>query len=205
MLVQPQAQDAEEEEEDDIPTAPTPPSPINAPSPPLKDPTPTPHASPPSLPQEQPTTTSESSMTFLNTLLETYATLEEEEVKVFRSKEAKKGGKIEAIDADEDITLVDVEIQEEVADMDAELQGRITQEDVSAVATKDVCTAEPIVFDDEEVTITMDQTLIKMKAEKERLLDEQIAKRLHDDEVEKVAAKEKKEHDDLERAKVLQK
>nr|GEZ86937.1 hypothetical protein [Tanacetum cinerariifolium] len=43
--------------------------------------------------------------------------------------------KIEAIDADEDITLVDVETQEEVADIDAELQGRI--DDVSAAATKD--------------------------------------------------------------------
>nr|GEV51404.1 UBN2 domain-containing protein [Tanacetum cinerariifolium] len=84
-------------------------------------------------------------------------------------------GKIEAIDADEDITLVDVEIQEEVADMDTELQGRITQEDVSVVATKDVCATEPIVFDDEEVTMTMAQTLIKMKAKK-GLLDEQIVK-----------------------------
>nr|GEV08450.1 hypothetical protein [Tanacetum cinerariifolium] len=70
------------------------------------------------------------------------------------------GGKIEAIDADEDITLVDVGTQ---VDMDAELQGRITQEDVSA-ATKDVSIAEPTVFDDEEVTMTMAQTLIKMKA-----------------------------------------
>nr|GEY65693.1 calcium-dependent protein kinase 29-like isoform X1 [Tanacetum cinerariifolium] len=56
-------------------------------------------------------------------------------------------------------------------------KGRITQEDVSTVATKDVCATEPIVFDDEEVTMTMAQTLIKMKAEKEGLLDEQIAKR----------------------------
>nr|GEV80332.1 hypothetical protein [Tanacetum cinerariifolium] len=103
--------------------------------------------------------------------------------------------------------LAHMEIQEEVADMDADmdakLQGRITQEDVSAVATKDIYATKPIVFDDEEVTMTMAQTLIKMKAEKEGLLNEQIAKRLHDDEVEKVAAKEKKEHDDLERAKHL--
>nr|GEU61611.1 hypothetical protein [Tanacetum cinerariifolium] len=59
-------------------------------------------------------------------------------------------GKIEAIDANEDISLVDEETQ---VDMDVELQGRIDQ-DVSA-ATKDVSAAEPTVFDDEEVIMTM--------------------------------------------------
>nr|GFC97806.1 hypothetical protein [Tanacetum cinerariifolium] len=68
----------------------------------------------------------------------------------------------------------------------------------------DVSAAEPTVFDDEEVTITMAQTLIKMKAKKERLLDEQMAKRLHDEEVEQAAAREKQEQDDLEKAKVQQ-
>nr|GEU89707.1 hypothetical protein [Tanacetum cinerariifolium] len=72
------------------------------------DPTPTPHAIPPqdqpstpyaSPPQEKPTTTSESSIPLLTTLLETYAT--------------PKGGKIESIDANEDITLVDVETNKE--------------------------------------------------------------------------------------------
>nr|GEV18217.1 hypothetical protein [Tanacetum cinerariifolium] len=90
-------------------------------------------------------------------------------------KRLRKEGKIEAINADEDITLVDVNTQEEVADMDAEFQGRITQEDVSAT-TKDVNATEPTVFDDEEVIMTMAQTLIKMKAEKARLFDEQMAK-----------------------------
>nr|GEV13251.1 retrovirus-related Pol polyprotein from transposon TNT 1-94 [Tanacetum cinerariifolium] len=45
--------------------------------------------------------------------------------------DASKQGKIEAIDADEDITLVDVETQEEVFTMDVEPQGRINQEDVN--------------------------------------------------------------------------
>nr|GFC31375.1 hypothetical protein [Tanacetum cinerariifolium] len=81
-------------------------------------------------------------------------------------------------------------------------RGRITQEDVS-VTTKDVNAAKPTVFDDEEVTLTMAQTLIKIKAEKARLLDEQIAKRLHDEEVEQVSTKEKQEKDDLEKAKGL--
>nr|GEX57087.1 hypothetical protein [Tanacetum cinerariifolium] len=50
---------------------------------------------------------------------------------------------------------------------------------------------EPTVFDDEEVTMTMARTLIKMKAKKERILDEQITKRLHDEEVKQAASREK--------------
>nr|GEY29211.1 hypothetical protein [Tanacetum cinerariifolium] len=68
----------------------------------------------------------------------------------------------------------------------------------------DVNAAEPTVFDDVEVTMTMAQTLIKMKVEKSRLLDEQISKRLHDEEVEQAVAREKQEKDDLEKAKGLQ-
>nr|GEY44006.1 hypothetical protein [Tanacetum cinerariifolium] len=117
-----------------------------------------------------------------------------------RSSILKRLRKVGAIDANEDITLVDVDTQVE---MDAELQGRINQ-DVAA-ATKDVSAAEPTVFDDEEVTISMAQTLIKIKVEKEKkILDEQIAKRLHDEEVKKATTKEKQEKDDLERAQVLQ-
>nr|GEV86109.1 hypothetical protein [Tanacetum cinerariifolium] len=113
-------------------------------------------------------------------------------------------GKIAEINVDKDVTLVDVKTQEEVAYMDAELQGRITQEDVS-VATKDVNVAEPTVFDNKEVIMTMAQTLIKMKAKNAKLLNEQIAKRLHDEEVEKVIAREKQEKDDLERAQKFKK
>nr|GFB17297.1 hypothetical protein [Tanacetum cinerariifolium] len=130
MLVRPQAQAAEEEEEDGIPTAPTP----HSPTPPPQDHIPTPPQAQPTTPsspiQEQPTETSESSIPLLNTLLKTW-------------------GKIAEIDADEDITLVDVETQ---VDMDVELQGRI--DDVNA-ATKEVNAVEPTVFDDEEVTMTM--------------------------------------------------
>nr|GEV45823.1 ribonuclease H-like domain-containing protein [Tanacetum cinerariifolium] len=89
-------------------------------------------------------------------------------------------GKIEAIGADEDITLVDVETQEEVADKDAELHGRIDQDEVNAASKG-------------------------MKAKKSKLLDEHIAQRLHDEEVEKATARDKQEKDDLERAQVLQK
>nr|GEY74122.1 putative ribonuclease H-like domain-containing protein [Tanacetum cinerariifolium] len=86
-------------------------------------------------------------------------------------EDASKQGGIEAINSDEDITLVDVETQ---VDMDAELQERIDQD-----------------------------TLIKMKTEKTKLLDEQMAQRLHDEEVEKAAAWEKQEKDDLESATTI--
>nr|GFB32634.1 hypothetical protein [Tanacetum cinerariifolium] len=76
----------------------------------------------------------------------------------------KAGGKIEAIDVDEDITLVDAETQ---VDMDVELQRRI--DDVSDAA-KEVNVVEPTVFDDEEVIMTMAQTFIKMKAKKQDAL-----------------------------------
>nr|GEX55708.1 copia protein [Tanacetum cinerariifolium] len=208
MLVQPQPQAEGEEQEVEMPTYPTPPSPTTSPSP-LQDPTPTPHATPPALPpQEQPTTTYESSMSLLNTLMETCATLSQKVIKLEQDKhtqaleiiklekrvkklEKKKRskmhpnrGKIKAINADEDITLVDVETQEEIVTMDAELQGRINQDDNNA-ATKDVNATEPTVFDDEEVTMTMAHTLIKLKVEKAKLLDEQMAQRLHDEEVKK--------------------
>nr|GEW83168.1 hypothetical protein [Tanacetum cinerariifolium] len=82
--------------------------------------------------EEQPTATTKSSMSLLNTLLETCATM-------------------------------------------------IDREEGNA-ASKDVSVVEPYVFDDEEVTMTMAQTLIKMNVEKAKLLDEQIAQKLHDDE-----------------------
>nr|GEZ07801.1 hypothetical protein [Tanacetum cinerariifolium] len=177
MLVQPQA--TEKDEEVEVPTAPAPPSLTNSLSPPSQDPIPTPPQAQPATPssptQEQPTETSESSIPLLNTLLETseeegQEVREEEEVKVFRFPDVKKGS-----------------IDQDVSD-----------------ATKDVSVAEPTVFDDEEVTMIMAQTLIKMKAEKAKILDEQIAQRLHDEEIKKAAAREKQEKDDLERAKVLQ-
>nr|GEU59196.1 copia protein [Tanacetum cinerariifolium] len=95
-------------------------------------------------------------------------------------------GKIPAIDADERIILVD---EEEVA-MDAKSRERLNQEDVNAAskevsavsALELVSAAEPTVFDDEDVTMAMAQTLIKLKAKKAKILDEQIAQKLHDEE-----------------------
>nr|GEW31214.1 hypothetical protein [Tanacetum cinerariifolium] len=109
-----------------------------------------------------------------------------------------RGGRIKAIDTDEDITLVDMETK---VDLDVELQGRIERKDDDNTAIKEASAVEPTVFDDEEVTMTIAQTLIKMKAKKARLLDELMAKKLHDEKVKQAASREKQEKDDFEKAK----
>nr|GEV22761.1 putative ribonuclease H-like domain-containing protein [Tanacetum cinerariifolium] len=232
MLVQPQPQAEEDVEIPIDPTPPSTtnaPSPSDH-----QDTTPTPHATPlqdqpltlhDSPPHDQPTTPHESTIPLLTTLMETCATLSQKvaelekdkhsqaleilqlkkrvkklerkkEIKVFRVQKAEKGRKIEAIDADEGITLVDVKTDKEVVAMNAESRGRLNQEDVIA--------AEPTVFDDEDVTMKMAQNLIKLKAKKAKLLDEQIAQKLHDEEVQKAAARDKQEKANMERALELQ-
>nr|GEZ83402.1 hypothetical protein [Tanacetum cinerariifolium] len=109
-------------------------------------------------------------------------------------------GEIAELDADEDVTLVDVDTAVEI---DADIQERM-EEDVIAVKEINFPEPEPTVFNDEEVTMTMAQTLIKIKAKKARILDEQMAKRLQVKEIEQAAAREKQEKEELERAKVLQ-
>nr|GEX12592.1 hypothetical protein [Tanacetum cinerariifolium] len=89
-------------------------------------------------------------------------------------------------------------------DLGAKLQRRLKEKYEVNVVAKEVNAAEPTVFDDEEVTMTMAQTLIKMKAEKARLLDKHMAKRLHDEGIEQAAAREKQEQDDFKRAQELQ-
>nr|GEZ96039.1 hypothetical protein [Tanacetum cinerariifolium] len=162
MLVQPQATAEEEDEEDEVPAAPTPPSPTHEHSSPTHDPITTPPQAQPastsSPSQEQTTTTFASDMTLRNTLMATCTAL-----------------------SHKDITLVNMETK---VDLNADLQGRIKRKDDVNAADKEVNAAEPIVFNDEEVTMTMAQTLIRMKAKKLRILNEQIAKRLHDEEIE---------------------
>nr|GEX83668.1 hypothetical protein [Tanacetum cinerariifolium] len=53
---------------------------------------------------------------------------------------------------------------------------------IAVIAPELVSTVEPTMFDDEDVTMTMDQTLIKLKAEKAKLLNEKIAQKLHNEE-----------------------
>nr|GEY70343.1 ribonuclease H-like domain-containing protein [Tanacetum cinerariifolium] len=174
MMVPPQPQAAEIEEEVESPTAPAPPSPIISHAPPPQDPTHIPHAIAPALPpQEQPTTTFESSMSLLNTLMETCATLCQ---KVAELEQDKHTQVLEIIKLKKMVKKLEKKKRLKYSRLKRLRKGRIDQEEVNA-ATKDVNAAEPIVFDDEEVTMTMDQTLIKLKAEKAKLLDEQMAQR----------------------------
>nr|GEY55350.1 hypothetical protein [Tanacetum cinerariifolium] len=173
MLAQPQVHDVTEVEEDEdnneVPAAPSPPSPAHESSPPPQE-----HIPPSSPPQQQPTQTVDTSeylMTLLNTLMETCATLtqkvanlEQDKVaqalEIFKLKkrvkklEKKRRSKssglkrgIAELDADKDVTLVDVDT---AVRMNADTQGMM-EDDVTAV--KEVNAAEPTVFDDEEVTM----------------------------------------------------
>nr|GEZ17633.1 hypothetical protein [Tanacetum cinerariifolium] len=174
MLVQPQPPTIEEEYEVEVPYALTTPSPTIEPTPPPQEPIITPPQAQPALPssplQEQPTIISDSSMTLLTTLMDTWL------------KRLRKVGTSQRIES----------------------SAETGRKDDDNAAIKEASAAEPIVFDDEEVIMAMAQTLIKMKAKKARLIDEQMAKRLHDEEVEQAAAREKQEKDDLKKAKVLQ-
>nr|GEX05145.1 putative ribonuclease H-like domain-containing protein [Tanacetum cinerariifolium] len=135
---------------------------------------PTPPSSPPQQQQTQHVDTSESSITLLNKLTKTCATLTQkvanldqdkvaQALKIFklkqrvkklekkrrskssRLKRLRKVGGIVELDTDEDLTLVDVDTAVEI---DADTQGRM-EEDVNAV--KEVNAAKPTVFDDEEM------------------------------------------------------
>nr|GEV45561.1 ribonuclease H-like domain-containing protein [Tanacetum cinerariifolium] len=173
MLVQPQPPAAEEEdEEEEVPNAPTPPFPTTAPL--LQAHIPTPlqaqPASPSSPPQVQPTTTYESSMTLLNTLTETCDTLSQkvaalEQDKISQALEIFKLKKrVKKLEKKKRSKSSGLKRLRKLVDMDAELQGR---KDDDNAAIKDVSAAKPTVFDDEKVTMTMAQTLIKMKAKKQ--------------------------------------
>nr|GFA21586.1 hypothetical protein [Tanacetum cinerariifolium] len=84
-----------------------------------------------------------------------------------------------------DLTYINTAVE-----MDADIQGRM-EEDVTTVKEINAAEPEPTVFNDEEVTMTMAQTLIKIKVEKSRIFDEHMAKRLQDEEIEQADAREK--------------
>nr|GEX19540.1 hypothetical protein [Tanacetum cinerariifolium] len=164
---------------------------------------------------EQPTTIFESSMSLLTTLMETFATLSKKVAELEQDKHTqaleilkikkrvKKLEKKRRLKPSGFKKLKKVDTSQRVESSN-DTVGRIDQEEVYA-ASKGFSAVEPTVFDDEKVTMTMDQTLIKMKSEKAKLLDEQIAQKLHDKEVQKAAARDAQEKADLERAQVLQK
>nr|GEX71507.1 hypothetical protein [Tanacetum cinerariifolium] len=151
MLVQQQVKDdaevQEDEDDNEVSAAPTPSSPTlaTAPPPPPQEPIPLPSqaqsAQPSSPPQQQPSHTVDISLTFLNTLLETCATLTKkvanlEQDKIAQALEITKlkqrvrkrmhpnRGEITELDVDEDVTLEDVDA--EVA-IDTNIQGRMVE------------------------------------------------------------------------------
>nr|GEY59250.1 reverse transcriptase domain-containing protein [Tanacetum cinerariifolium] len=209
----------EEDEEDEVPAAPTPPSPTHEPTPPSQEPitsppqaqfvTPLPsppqaQPSPPSSPpQEKPTTTSTTDMTLLHTLLETCTKLSH---KVAALEQDKVSQALEILKLKRSVKKLEKQRRSKSSGLKRlrKVGERIKAIDADEEITLKVNAAEPTVFDDEEVTMTMAQTLIKMNAEKARILDEQMAKRLHDEEVKQAAVREKQEQDDFKRAQELQ-
>nr|GEZ51657.1 hypothetical protein [Tanacetum cinerariifolium] len=111
-------------------------------------------------------------MTLLNALMETCATLTQKVAHLKQDKVTQAEGQ-------------EVRKEEEIkAFWFKEVKEGVDLEDVTSVKEINTAKPEPTVFDDEEVTMTMAQTLIKMKSEKARILDEQMAKRLQDEEIE---------------------
>nr|GEU55571.1 hypothetical protein [Tanacetum cinerariifolium] len=149
LIGSPQQEAEEEEEEDEMPIAPSPPLEDPTPTPHVTPPQDHPSTRPASPPHEQPTTNSKSSMSLLTTLMETCASLSQKVAELENNKHTQAleilklkkrvkklekkirlkssggciqiGRKIEAIDADEDITLVDVEKDEEYPIIDWEI------------------------------------------------------------------------------------
>nr|GEW69138.1 hypothetical protein [Tanacetum cinerariifolium] len=161
---------ATEEDKDDneVSTASTPPSPTSAITPPSpqQEPIPSPPQAQPAQPSSplhhqptQPTASSESSMTLLNTLMETSQRVESSNDTVMNDQEdtSKQGG-IAKLDADEDVTLVDV---------NADTHGRM-EEDVTAIKDINAAESEPTVFDNEEMAKRLQYEEIEQVATRER-------------------------------------
>nr|GEV71594.1 hypothetical protein [Tanacetum cinerariifolium] len=120
---------------------------------------------------EQQTTIFESSMSLLTILMETYASLSQ---KVAELEKAKHSQALEILQMKKRVKKLEKKNKSKSSGFKRLRRGRINQEEDNAVS-KGVNAAQPNIFDDEEVTMTMAQTLIKLKAEKAKLLNEQIA------------------------------
>nr|GEW62626.1 ribonuclease H-like domain-containing protein [Tanacetum cinerariifolium] len=175
--------------------------------------------------KEQPTHTLESTMTLLNTLMETYATLTKKvahleqdkvaqaleivklkhRVKKLENKRRSKSsglkrrmhtnrGKIAELDADEDVTLVDVDTS---VKMDADIQGKM-EEDVTTV--KEIIVAEPetTMFNDEE------EKQEKGDLERDKVLQQQYDQKQENIDWNVVAKKmQEKHHDNIKKYQCL--
>nr|GEW18949.1 ribonuclease H-like domain-containing protein [Tanacetum cinerariifolium] len=154
---------------------------------------------------DQPTTPHESLIPLLTTLLETYATLSQKVVELEKDKHSQS---LEILKLKKRVNKLEKKKKSKSAGLKRLKRERINQEDVNVAskgvsvvsATELVSAAEPTIFDDEDVTMTMAQTLIKLKAKKAKLLDEQVAQKLHNEEVKKATTRDKQEKADMERA-----
>nr|GEX38514.1 ribonuclease H-like domain-containing protein [Tanacetum cinerariifolium] len=141
----------------------------------------------------QPTTPHESSMPLLATLMETCATLPQ---KVAELEKDKHPQALEILQLKKRVKKIERKKKSKSSGLKRLRRlERLNQEDVSA--------AEPTIFNDEDVTMTMAQILIKLKTEKAKIL-EQIAQKLHDEEVQKAASRDNQERADMKRALELQ-
>nr|GEU36563.1 hypothetical protein [Tanacetum cinerariifolium] len=146
--------------------------------------------------KEQPSSPHNFTMPLLTTLMETCASLSQ---KVAELEQDKHTQALEILKLKKRINKLENKKRSRHSGFKRLRKGRIDQEDVNA-ASKGVSVAELTVSDDKEVTMTMAHTLIKLKAEKVKLLDEQISQKMHNEEVQKAAARDKQEKDDLEKA-----
>nr|GEX89397.1 hypothetical protein [Tanacetum cinerariifolium] len=158
-------------------------------------------APPSSPPQAQPTTSSTSDLNLLDTFIETCTTLSH---KITTLEQDKVAQALEILKLKRRVKKLEKQTHSKSSGLKRLRKGRLEEKNEVNAAAKKVNAAEPTVFDDEEVTMTMAQTLIKMKAEKARILNEQMAKRLHDEEVEQVVARERQEQYDFKIAQELQ-
>nr|GEV12799.1 uncharacterized mitochondrial protein AtMg00810-like [Tanacetum cinerariifolium] len=189
MLVQPPPHAKEDVK---MPIASAPPSTTSSPSPlNLQDPTPTPHATPPqdqpltphdSPPQDQPTTPYESSMPLLTTLMKTCATLSQKVAELEKDKHSQ--------------ALEILQLKKRVKKLEVLRRMHSNRGKIASIDADEGITLVDVKTDKE--------TLIKLKAEKVKLLDEQIAQKLHDKEVQKAASRDKQEIADMEKALELQ-
>nr|GEV77661.1 hypothetical protein [Tanacetum cinerariifolium] len=148
MLVQQQVHDnakvEEDEDDNEVPAAPSPPTPATT-SPPQQAPIPSPpqaeSAQPSSLLKlEKKRKIKSSGLKRLKKVGTTQRVESSNDIVVDDQEDASKQGGIAELDADEDVTLVDV---------DADIQERM-EEDVTAIKDINAAESEPIVFDDEE-------------------------------------------------------
>nr|GEW48241.1 ribonuclease H-like domain-containing protein [Tanacetum cinerariifolium] len=98
-------------------------------------------------------------------------------------KRLRRVGADQRVESSSDIVLGEKNLKDDIEELFYQENVNAASKRVSAVIAHElVSTDEPTMFDDEDVTMKMAQTLIKLKADKARILNEKIAQKLHDKE-----------------------